>query len=683
MKKLFTILVLISFFICFIQGQEPLITKNSVLSDKVQEDTFKALLEKYGPAHTERIQRGLFQVTSLWTKKDGKAEDFIEFCKENFIADPAELKAAALKLAYYDEILSGMFNRMGLKLQWNLQVESGELAKIDYLFGSYDPSANLAEDLFQNKIAFYVLLNFPCYTLAEKYQHGEKWTREEWAMARIGDMFDSRVPPKHLQNYSKLLTETDNYIAEYNIHLGNLVDENMKTYFRPDLVLISHWGLRDELKAQYAQPEGFARQNMIYEVMKKIISQEIPKNVIGKGDYLWNPKTNQLFQKDGTEVEKFETEFKERYNRILQLFKALHKLDKYFPNYNTAIKRAFDMEMELSVEEIENVFDEFLRSPISKQAAALIEKRLGRKLQPFDIWYDGFKPRSGISQEVLDKKVQERYPTLEAFEKDIPNILMQLGFEPKLAHHLGSKISVDPARGAGHAAGAEMRGFNAHLRTRVPKNGMDYKGFNIAMHELGHNIEQVMTLYDVDYYALHGVPSTAFTEAWAFTLQSRDLKVLGMESPNPNFKHFQALDSYWSTREIMGVSLVDIKLWQWMYKNKVARAEDVRDATIQIAKEVWNKYYAETFGVQDSPILGIYSHMVAYPLYLSAYPVGHLIEFQLDKQIEGKNLGEEMKRIYTYGCIIPQLWMKNAVGSPLSSQPMLECAAEALKHIKE
>ena len=53
----------------------------------------------------------------------------------------------------------------------------------------------------------------------------------------------------------------------------------------------------------------------------------------------------------------------------------------------------------------------------------------------------------------------------------------------------------------------------AHLRTRVPQGGMDYKGYNVAMHELGHNVEQVFSLYEVDHTLLAGVPNNAFTEA--------------------------------------------------------------------------------------------------------------------------------------------------------------------------
>jgi len=79
-----------------------------------------------------------------------------------------------------------------------------------------------------------------------------------------------------------------------------------------------------------------------------------------------------------------------------------------------------------------------------------------------------------------------------------------------------------------------MRKDVALLRTRVPATGMNYKGFNIAMHEFGHNVEQTITLHDVDYYMMHGVPNTAFTEALAFVFQKRDLDVLGIKEVNPD-----------------------------------------------------------------------------------------------------------------------------------------------------
>ena len=94
-----------------------------------------------------------------------------------------------------------------------------------------------------------------------------------------------------------------------------------------------------------------------------------------------------------------------------------------------------------------------------------------------------------------------------------------------------------------------------------------------------------------------------------------------------------------------------------------------------------NKYFAAAFGVTDSPILAIYSHMIDNPLYLSNYPVGHLIDFQLDGYLKGKNFADEVLRIYAQGDIIPQCWMKQAVGHEISIKPLLEATTEALAQI--
>ena len=61
-----------------------------------------------------------------------------------------------------------------------------------------------------------------------------------------------------------------------------------------------------------------------------------------------------------------------------------------------------------------------------------------------------------------------------------------------------------------------MRDAKTRLRTRVGPDGMDYKGYNIAIHELGHNVEQTFSLNGIDHWWLNGVPNTAFTEALAF-----------------------------------------------------------------------------------------------------------------------------------------------------------------------
>jgi oligoendopeptidase F len=128
----------------------------------------------------------------------------------------------------------------------------------------------------------------------------------------------------------------------------------------------------------------------------------------------------------------------------------------------------------------------------------------------------------------------------------------------------------------------------------------------------------------------------------------------------------------------MGVSLVDINLWRWLYENPNATPAQLKEATITIAKGIWNKYYADVFGSTDEPILAVYSHMISNPLYLSAYPIGHLIQFQLEQHIADKHFAHEIQRIFEQGSIIPQLWMKGAVGAPLSIDPTLNAAENAV-----
>jgi hypothetical protein len=202
------------------------------------------------------------------------------------------------------------------------------------------------------------------------------------------------------------------------------------------------------------------------------------------------------------------------------------------------------------------------------------------------------------------------------------------------------------------------------------------------MHELGHAVEQTLTLQKMDYYTLSGVPNTAFTEAFAFVFQDRDLDVLGIEADAEEEKHLKALDILWNAYEIMGVSLVDMKAWNWLYEHPEATAADLKVAVIGFAKEVWNEYYADVFGVRDQVILAVYSHMIDAALYLPDYPLGFLIQFQIEKYLEGKNLGEEMPRMCAAGNIIPELWMNNAVGSGISNQPLLTAADEAREYLE-
>lgn len=651
------------------------------ISEKSVSEVTKSLLDSIGETQRIRIERGVKQVAQLWQQTDGTNEDFTTFCMENFIADSVQLDVLYKRLEKNFETLSGYFNEIDVTLKEPIQLVGFEESPVDMLFGGYDVRAHMDDDFYANKIAFVTALNFPFYSLDEKTKLGDTWTRKQWAYARMGDRFTSRIPAQVQQHLSQTLTNADSYISNYNIYMGQLVDAKGEKLFPADMKLITHWGLRDELKSDYADKvNGLNKQQLIYEVMKRIIDQSIPSEVINNGKYTWNPVENKIFDSGKELPSKPENDV--RYEVLLQNFKANRQIDAYSPNFPTALSRNFDAAMEIPQKDVENLFKSLLSSQQVKEVAAYIKSRLGRDLQPFDIWYNGFKAKGEISEDELTKITSAKYPTPLAVEKDLPNILIKLGWKSEKARQIASLVQVDASLGAGHAWGAVLRGQKARLRTRIGENGMDYKGYNIAVHEFGHNTEQTITLNDVDYWMLNGVPNNAFTEAVAFMFQKRDLELLGIKNANPDAEAFLALDNFWASYEIMGVALVDIAVWEWMYANPNATPAQLKDAVITEAKKVWNEYYAGILGGKDEPILGIYSHMIDYPLYLSYYPIGHLIDFQVEQQMKGKNMADEMQRMYTQGRIVPQIWMKNGVGQAISVEPTLKAVDEALKVVK-
>ncbi len=630
------------------------------------------LLAKFGAAEKERFTAGVEQAARLWTENDGTPDEFARFCSRQYLP---EAQRAQLLSRFEDksEQLGGHMNSLVLMLRRELDEDTGPLLPVDEVFAAYDPAAHLIDDFFDNKLAFAVLLNFPAPDLEQMTRDGPGFSRERWAEARLAQQFLHRVPAEVLQRLSRTVTNAGAYIDGYNIRMDKLVDAEGKPLFREGLRLISHWGLRDELKAQYQNgAAGVAHQRVIQTVMERIIRQEIPAAVIDNPQATWDPVKNVA---TGAPADR---EPDRRYQMMLDTAGALRALDRYYPDAPTPIDRAFRLEREMSEQRVVQLLEQVLTAPVSKKVADRISKKLGRPLEAFDIWYDGFKARADLNERELDQKVKSRFPTLEAFQKELPAVLGALGFDAETAKYLAERIEADPARGAGHAWGGRMRGEKAHLRTRVPQGGMDYKGFNIAMHELGHCVEQTFSLYRVDHNLLQGVPNNAFTEGFAFVFQARDLDVLGFGGEAKKVRAMRALDTFWGAREIAGVALVDIGVWHWMLEHPKATPAELRAALVEIAVGVWNKHFAPLLGVKDSPLLGIYSHMISYPLYLAHYPVGLIVAYQVEDYFTRRPLAGEMERMCRQGRILPDIWMKSAVGSPVSAEPLIKAAEAAL-----
>ncbi len=624
------------------------------------------------------LEKGLRHAASLWRAEDGSPDEFLVFARGNYVSDPAKRSVLFRKISNYFESIGGNYNEITLDLKKNLDEATGEIDEIDRMFGNYSVGAHLSDDLYSNKIAFAIALNFPYFTLEEKEKLGPSWTREEWAMARLGDYFVARVPAGLQQALAVAGGNADMYIADYNICMDKLRTDDGRQIFPDGLLLLSHWNLRDEIKADYADADkGPEKQDMIYKVMERIIKQEIPQVVINDPGYEWALYSNKVSRNGESADAKAEPDT--RYAHIIASFRAMKDIDQYNPEMNTAILRNFSAGMEISQEEVEALFDKYLSSPLLAKVGQIVRERLGRDLKPYDIWYSGFRARTGFPEEQLTAKTTALYPTPAAFRAGMPGMLQKLGWSPQRARYLADKIVVDPARGSGHAWGAAMKGAVSHLRTRVSGKGMDFKGYNIAVHEFGHNVEQTISLYDVDYYMMSGVPNTAITEALAFIFQARDMFLLGLTDNNPEKEKMATLDAAWSLMEIMGVGMVDMKIWKWLYANPDATPPQFRDAVVTIATGTWNRYFAPVFGTKDSPILAIYSHMVNSPLYLANYSYGQIVQFQIEEFLKGRKLSDEIDRMFSQGRLTPQQWMTGAVGTKISAQPILNALDAVLK----
>jgi hypothetical protein len=636
--------------------------------------TAKSPMESEGNA-----PHGVEQARALWTAQDGTQAEFDQLVSDYYCQTDSERVALFKSLSRIFENVYQSADMLTVDLLKPTQLtNASEPQAPDWIMSGYSPLAHFSDDMFANKLAFITIMNFPHYSLEEKNTLGKNWSRLEWAMARMGDIFTTRVPAEVNARMAQVLANAENYIADYNIYMGNLRTEDGRQLWPEDKVLLSHWNLRDELKALYGAEGGQEKQEMIYQVMQRIVNQSIPQEAINNPEYVWKPSE--------VRIQNSESEPYTRYEKILDIAHALFEEDLYCPSMKTGIIRNFEGGVEMPAEELDSLFRALVGSPQVAQVAAIIRERLGRELRPYDIWYDGFKARASLDEDALSAQTRSLYPDANAFAADMPRLLTKMGFYSEDARRIAHHIVVEPARGSGHAWPCLGRKEDARLRTRIPANGMDYKGYNIAVHEFGHCVEQVLDMYFIDYYMLSGVPNTAYTEASAFLWQQRDLQLLPQAefSSQKSEVRDEVFDQFWSMYEIMGVSLVDMAMWRWIYDHPKASPKALCEATMMIAKEVWNSYYESVLGEHDCILLGVYSHMVNAPMYLPNYPLGHIVQYQLEEHLaKCKNqadFADEYARIYKLGRLTPKEWMIEAVGEAPSIEPILRvvdtlCAA--------
>src|SRR6185503_16009655 len=135
------------------------------------------------------------------------------------VVEPAARDAMFLRLQSMLEQIRGHNLEVQRAAKWVSEVEDGKpVPPVDQLLASYDPTAHMIDDLFRNKVAFAVLLNFPMSTLAERMRDAgdaAKLDRRRWAELRLTGLFDTRIPGELASAASAAEANADQYIAGY------------------------------------------------------------------------------------------------------------------------------------------------------------------------------------------------------------------------------------------------------------------------------------------------------------------------------------------------------------------------------------------------------------------------------------------------------------------------------------
>jgi hypothetical protein len=636
------------------------------------------IVRTHGDAARKRAEIGVKQVASRWRREDGTPEEFAGFCAASFVAAEADVARLLDRLEKALTSVGGHLYEIRRDLRWWSDVKTDAFAGVDDVLARFDPAPDLSDQLYRQKVAFIALLNFERSTLADMLAHGAAWSTTRWAEARLAQSFGPRVPVELADLARKVSHEANQFVSGFHIPVGRMVDASGKRWFEADRKLLAHWLVREEVKAGYGDPDGLAKQRALMRVMGRHIDGTIPKAVMEcKGSDDWNPDANTI---GGGACG--ETLGAVRYQFWNSQRDLAAKFDPLYPEAPTAIARKFDLAREIPEAEVERLLIALLEHPVRGQIAAWLRTRLGRALEPHDVYFEDIAETRPPQE--MNAAVAKHFPDEKAFERKLPEVLQSLGFSKDDAHFLGSRIRVEIARGSGHAMRPGMPEYGAWLRTSRLDREFGWDGFDTAMHELGHNLEQLCSTHFAPRPLLRNVPNTACTEAFAFLYQSLGRRVLGLEKPDEVKRSFDldSVGTMLAACQIAGPSLLELYTWRWIYANPTASAEQLRDQVIAIADQLWSRFYEPLHGKDRNRLLAAYQHMVAHPLYLADYTIGHVMSHQIRSFMRGKELAGETKRITSLGRLTPDLWMRKAVGAPLSIEPLANDCAAALGRIK-
>ena len=261
----------------------------------------ETLVRMHGEAARPRAERGVKQVAAFWRAEDGDAAALQRFVTSEFIADPAVLARTRDRLAEAFEAADGHLLEISRTWRAGAELERGPELPIDGLLAATDPGAHLQEDLFASRIAFTVLLNWPLDTLDEMVAQGPGWSRTRWAEARLAGRFATRPSGAALAERAEASSAAEAYIAGYNLWVHHLVASDGQRPFPSGKRLLSHWNLRDQIKADYAEGAGGPRPAASHPLGHR--AHRRPRRFPGRSSTIraldWDPVKNTVVASPG------------------------------------------------------------------------------------------------------------------------------------------------------------------------------------------------------------------------------------------------------------------------------------------------------------------------------------------------------------------------------------------------
>ena len=662
---------------------------NNYTDPQLLERVFTGLEARIGEAENPvpRVQdaarTGIRQVAQRWTDEDGDAEALEQFCLKYFVVEADEHARLRDRLEDAMTTLRGHLYEISRTLRRHSDLVGDDLPLIDGLLATFNPAPDLTDQLYKQKLAFVGLLNFERPSLDAMLEHGPSWTREQWVEARIGRRFGIRIPGEVIAEHREIFHRCSTWVDSFHIEVGNMVDALGNRQFEDGRQLVAHWLVREQIKEGYNLPadQGLERQRALGHVMRRHIDGSLPRDqvsAIGKprGKGVWNPADNTI---DGGPVEEGETVGLARYENWLEHFRMAKVLDSYYLDHPTAIDRKCDLQREIPEPEVERILSDLLESPARADLAEYQSKCVGRPLEAQDIYFAETVPAPAAAE--ANAALRKRFPDHRAMQAGIPEILREIGFSDDDADFLGSRVQVEIAKGPGHAVPPGRLEYSAWLRTNSLDDQLGWDGFDIAMHELGHNIEQLCSRHYVDRPILSGVPNNACTEAFAFLFQSMSRRMAGLEDEGQNQqkrKDAETVATGLRACQIAGAGLLELEVWRWLYANPDADAAALRHQVLERSNELWARYYAPYYGANHYHLLAAYQHMIGFPLYLPDYTIGHVITHQIRSYIGDGDIAAETKRICSIGRLTPDQWMREAVGAGIDAKVLMADAKAAV-----